>query len=101
MPGWPSVDEAGIHLLGARRSRRPGFIGGSMLANFPVRLVGMVASKDEGMLRAWPTACAEKPGGRGDFLLALGPRFQAAWLAVGFRWRSNSGEPQMDTDVHR
>ena len=56
-----------------------------MLANFPVRLVGSVASKDEARYATGiRDSGAEKLGGRGDFLLiAKGKprRFQAAWLS--------------------
>ena len=98
--------EAGIHLLACTQKPTAGLIGGSMLANFPVRLVGMVASKDEARYATGVAdSGAEKLGGRGDFLLVTKgatTRFQAAWLApsdlVEIR---NSGEPQMDTDKHR
>ncbi|MEZ4580689.1 MAG: hypothetical protein R3A10_03365 [Caldilineaceae bacterium] len=73
-----------------------------MLANFPVRLVGMVASKDGARYaRAWPTA-AEKLGGRGDFLLVTkgaARTLQAAWLnAVG---SGGDQEQRGATDGHR
>jgi DNA segregation ATPase FtsK/SpoIIIE-like protein len=55
-----------------------------MKANFPVRLVGAVASRDEARYASGITdSGAEKLEGKGDFLLiAKGEsvRFQAAWL---------------------
>jgi DNA segregation ATPase FtsK/SpoIIIE-like protein len=55
-----------------------------MKANFPVRLVGAVASRDEARYATGVTdSGAEKLEGKGDFLLiAKGDalRFQAAWV---------------------
>jgi DNA segregation ATPase FtsK/SpoIIIE-like protein len=76
--------EAGIHLVACTQKPTASLIGGAMKANFPVRLVGAVATKDEAR---YATGLAESGGekleGRGDFLLvAKGEqvRFQAAWL---------------------
>ena len=77
--------EAGIHLVACTQKPTAGLIGGSMIANFPVRLVGAVASRDEARYATGITdSGAEKLGGRGDFLLVAkgtATRFQAAWLA--------------------
>ena len=55
-----------------------------MKANFPVRLVGTVASKDEARYASGITdSGAEKLEGKGDFLLVSKGdtvRFQAAWI---------------------
>jgi S-DNA-T family DNA segregation ATPase FtsK/SpoIIIE len=77
--------EAGIHLVACTQKPTAASIGGAMKANFPVRLVGAVASKDEARYATGITdSGAEKLEGKGDFLLvAKGAmlRFQAAWLA--------------------
>ena len=76
--------EAGIHLVACTQKPTATLIGGAMKANFPVRLVGAVASKDEARYAAGvPDSGAEKLEGKGDFLLvAQGDvlRFQAAWI---------------------
>lgn len=76
--------EAGIHLVACTQKPTAQLIGGAMKANFPVRLVGAVASSDEARYATGITKSgAEKLEGRGDFLLvARGDisRFQAAWL---------------------
>jgi S-DNA-T family DNA segregation ATPase FtsK/SpoIIIE len=76
--------EAGIHLVACTQKPTASLIGGAMKANFPVRLVGAVASRDEARFATGITnSGAEKLGGKGDFLLiAKGEavRFQAAWL---------------------
>ncbi len=76
--------EAGIHLVACTQKPTAGIIGGGMVANFPVRLVGTVASKDEARYATGVSESgAEKLEGKGDFLLvAKGEcvRFQAAWL---------------------
>lgn len=76
--------EAGIHLLGCTQKPTAQYIGGGMTANFPVRLVGSVASKDEARYATGvANTGAEKLEGKGDFLLvARGEvvRFQSAWL---------------------
>jgi len=59
-------------------------IGGAIKANFPVRLVGAVASRDEARYATGlAESGAEKLEGKGDFLLVskgATVRFQAAWL---------------------
>ncbi len=76
--------EAGIHIVACTQKPTAKFIGGGMTANFPVRLVGSVASKDEARYATGVADTgAEKLDGKGDFLLvAKGDvvRFQAAWL---------------------
>src|SRR3954463_13141889 len=78
--------EAGIHLVACTQKPTAALIGGAMKANFPVRLVGAVASRDEARFAAGvPDSGAEKLEGKGDFLLvAKGEvvRFQAAWLGA-------------------
>lgn len=76
--------EAGIHLVACTQKPTAALIGGAMKANFPVRLVGAVASSDEARYACGVSdSGAEKLEGHGDFLLvAKGEtvRFQAAWL---------------------
>jgi S-DNA-T family DNA segregation ATPase FtsK/SpoIIIE len=76
--------EAGIHLVACTQKPTAALIGGAMKANFPVRLVGSVVSKDEARFATGvPDSGAEKLEGRGDFLLVARAeviRFQAAWL---------------------
>jgi S-DNA-T family DNA segregation ATPase FtsK/SpoIIIE len=77
--------EAGIHLVACTQKPTAALIGGAMKANFPVRLVGAVASRDEARYATGVNdSGAEKLEGRGDFLLvAKGElvRFQAAWTS--------------------
>lgn len=76
--------EAGIHVVACTQKPSAALIGGGMKANFPVRLVGAVASRDEARYAAGISdSGAERLEGRGDFLLiAKGEsiRFQAAWV---------------------
>jgi S-DNA-T family DNA segregation ATPase FtsK/SpoIIIE len=76
--------ESGIHLLACTQKPSAALIGSAMKANFPVRLVGSVASKDEARhATGISDSGAEQLGGKGDFLLiaAANPtRFQAAWM---------------------
>jgi S-DNA-T family DNA segregation ATPase FtsK/SpoIIIE len=76
--------EAGIHLVACTQKPTAALIGGAMKANFPVRLVGAVASRDEARYATGiADSGAEKLEGKGDFLLvAKGElvRFQSAWL---------------------
>lgn len=77
--------EAGIHLIACTQKPTAGLIGGSMKANFPVRLVGLVAGSDEARYATGVSGSgAEKLDGKGDFLLVVRGevvRFQAAWLS--------------------
>lgn len=76
--------QAGIHLLACTQKPSAALIGSSMKANFPVRLVGAVASRDEARYATGiADSGAEKLQGRGDFLLVVkgeALRFQAAWI---------------------
>jgi DNA segregation ATPase FtsK/SpoIIIE, S-DNA-T family len=76
--------EAGIHLVACTQKPSAALIGGAIKANFPVRLVGTVASRDEARYATGlPDSGAEKLEGKGDFLLVSKGetvRFQAAWL---------------------
>lgn len=81
--------EAGIHLVACTQKPSAALIGSAMKANFPVRLVGTVASRDEARFASGiPDSGAEKLEGKGDFLLVARSsalRFQAAWV----------GEPEL------
>ena len=76
--------EAGIHLVACTQKPTAALIGGAMKANFPVRLVGAVAGKDEARYATGlADSGAEKLEGKGDFMLVVKgevARFQAAWL---------------------
>ncbi len=76
--------QAGIHLVACTQKPTAALIGAAMKANFPVRLVGATAGKDEARYATGiKDSGAEKLEGKGDFLLvARGEalRFQAAWL---------------------
>lgn len=78
--------EAGIHLVACTQKPTAGQIGSGMVANFPVRLVGTVASKDEARYATGVAdSGAEKLEGRGDFLLIMKGeliRFQSAWMGA-------------------
>ena len=78
--------EAGIHLVACTQKPTADLIGGAMKANFPIRLVGAVASRDEARYATGITdSGAEKLEGRGDFLLVAkgaAVRFQAAWIGA-------------------
>jgi S-DNA-T family DNA segregation ATPase FtsK/SpoIIIE len=79
--------EAGVHVIACTQKPTAALIGGAMKANFPVRLVGAVASKDEARYASGITdSGAEKLEGKGDFLLVSKGdtvRFQAAWIGSG------------------
>jgi DNA segregation ATPase FtsK/SpoIIIE, S-DNA-T family len=76
--------EAGVHLVACTQKPTAALIGGAIKANFPVRLVGAAASKDEARYATGMSdSGAEKLEGKGDFLLVVkgeSLRFQAAWL---------------------
>lgn len=76
---------AGIHLIACTQKPLATTIGSLTRSNFPVRLVGSVASADDAKIAAGlPGTGAEKLLGRGDFLLvAKGQvtRFQAAYVS--------------------
>jgi S-DNA-T family DNA segregation ATPase FtsK/SpoIIIE len=76
---------AGIHLIACTQKPLAATIGSLTRSNFPVRLVGSVASADDAKIAAGiPGTGAEKLLGRGDFLLvAKGQvtRFQVAYVS--------------------
>jgi S-DNA-T family DNA segregation ATPase FtsK/SpoIIIE len=76
--------EAGIHLVACTQKPTAALIGGAIKANFPIRLVGTVASRDEARYATGMVdSGAEKLEGKGDFMLISkgeAVRFQAAWL---------------------
>ena len=76
--------EAGVHLVACTQKPSSAMIGSAMKANFPIRLVGATASREEARYASGiADSGAEKLEGKGDFLLvARGEaiRFQAAWL---------------------
>jgi S-DNA-T family DNA segregation ATPase FtsK/SpoIIIE len=75
---------AGLHIIACTQKPLVASIGSLTRSNFPVRLVGSVASADDAKIAAGiPNTGAEKLLGRGDFLLvAKGhvTRFQAAYV---------------------
>jgi S-DNA-T family DNA segregation ATPase FtsK/SpoIIIE len=77
--------EAGIHVVGCTQKPTAASIGSLVKANFPVRLVGSVASPEEAKVAAGLRGTgAERLLGRGDFLLVTHGevvRFQAAWAS--------------------
>jgi S-DNA-T family DNA segregation ATPase FtsK/SpoIIIE len=78
--------ESGIHLVCCTQKPSAALVGSATLANFPVRIVGSVASKDEARYATGVAdSGAEKLAGKGDFLLvAKGSliRFQGAWIGA-------------------
>ena len=76
--------EAGVHLVACTQKPAAAVIGGLVKSNFPVRVVGSVASANDAWVAAGVGGSgAERLLGRGDFLLvARGEvlRFQAAWV---------------------
>jgi S-DNA-T family DNA segregation ATPase FtsK/SpoIIIE len=76
--------EAGIHLIACTQKPSASLIGSAIKANFPVRLVGSVASRDEARHASGiADSGAETLEGKGDFLLITrgeAARFQAAWI---------------------
>ena len=77
--------EAGIHLIACTQKPSANLIGSAIKANFPVRLVGSVASRDEARHASGiADSGAETLEGKGDFLLIMrgeATRFQAAWVS--------------------
>jgi len=76
---------AGLHIIACTQKPLAATIGSLTRSNFPVRLVGSVASADDAKVASGiPGTGAEKLLGRGDFLLvAKGQvtRFQAAYIS--------------------
>ena len=74
--------EAGMHLVAGTQKPAAAAIGGLLKANFPVRVVGSVASPEDAKVASGIAGTgAEKLLGRGDFLLVGAGqviRFQAA-----------------------
>jgi len=77
--------EAGIHLVACTQRPTAAIIGGLVKSNFPVRLVGSVASAEDAKIAAGiPRTGAERLLGRGDFIVvARGEqvRIQAAYAS--------------------
>jgi S-DNA-T family DNA segregation ATPase FtsK/SpoIIIE len=77
--------ESGIHLLACTQKPSASLIGSAMRANFPVRLVGAVASRDEARYATGiADSGADRLEGKGDFLLVSHGdtiRFQSAWVS--------------------
>lgn len=62
--------EAGIHLVACTQRPAASVIGGLIKSNFPVRIVGSVASAEDAKVAAGlPRTGAERLMGRGDFLV--------------------------------
>ncbi|GAB4534645.1 MAG: hypothetical protein Kow0063_17980 [Anaerolineae bacterium] len=76
---------AGIHVIGCTQKPTVDAIGSLVKSNFPVRLVGSVASPEDAKVASGlPGTGAEKLLGRGDFLLVVKgevTRFQAAYVS--------------------
>lgn len=74
--------EAGVHLIAGTQRPAASVLSGLLKANFPVRLVGQVASAADATVATGRAGTgAEDLAGRGDFLLVAGGRvirFQAA-----------------------
>ncbi|HEY74683.1 MAG TPA: DNA translocase FtsK [Thermoflexia bacterium] len=77
--------EAGIHVVAATQKPTSAVLGSLVTANFPVRLVGKVATaQDARVATGWSGTGAERLTGRGDFIaVAEGRlfRFQAAYVS--------------------
>jgi S-DNA-T family DNA segregation ATPase FtsK/SpoIIIE len=75
---------AGIHVVAATQKPTAAVLGSLVKANFPVRLVGRVASANDARVASgWSGTGAERLEGRGDFIaVAEGrvTRFQAAYV---------------------
>lgn len=76
--------QAGIHVVASTQKPTAGLVGSGVVANFPLRLVGMCSTKDEARYATGISGSgAERLAGKGDFLLvAKGEctRFQAGWI---------------------
>jgi S-DNA-T family DNA segregation ATPase FtsK/SpoIIIE len=79
--------EAGLHLVACTQKPTAAVIGGLMKSNFPVRIVGSVASPEDAKVATGLAGTgAERLLGQGDFLVvAKGQvtRLQAAYLETG------------------
>jgi S-DNA-T family DNA segregation ATPase FtsK/SpoIIIE len=78
--------EAGMHLIACSQKPTAAVIGGLVKSNFPVRLVGSVASPEDAKVASGLAGTgAERLLGQGDFLLiAKGQitRLQAAYISL-------------------
>jgi S-DNA-T family DNA segregation ATPase FtsK/SpoIIIE len=79
--------EAGLHLVACTQKPTAAVLGGLMKSNFPVRIVGSVASPEDAKVATGVAGTgAERLLGQGDFLVvAKGQvtRLQAAYLEAG------------------
>ncbi len=79
--------EAGLHLIAGTQKPSASALGSMLKANFPVRLVGRVASAEDARVAAGIGGTdAEKLQGRGDFVVVAAgqvTRFQAAYIPPG------------------
>jgi S-DNA-T family DNA segregation ATPase FtsK/SpoIIIE len=77
--------EAGIHLVACTQRPSATVIGGLIKSNFPVRIVGSVASAEDAKVAAGlPRTGAERLMGRGDFLVvARGEQFRIQGAYAG------------------
>jgi S-DNA-T family DNA segregation ATPase FtsK/SpoIIIE len=77
--------EAGLHVIGCTQKPTVEAIGSLVKSNFPVRLVGSVASPEDAKVASGlKETGAERLLGRGDFLLVVKgqvTRFQAAYVS--------------------
>jgi S-DNA-T family DNA segregation ATPase FtsK/SpoIIIE len=78
--------EAGIHVVGCTQKPAAAVIGGLVKSNFPVRLVGSVASPEDAKVATGLAGTgAERLLGQGDFLVVVKgqvTRLQAAYLGM-------------------
>jgi S-DNA-T family DNA segregation ATPase FtsK/SpoIIIE len=77
--------EAGIHLVACTQRPAASVIGGLIKSNFPVRVVGSVASAEDAKVAAGlPRTGAERLLGRGDFLvIARGDKIRVQGAYAG------------------
>jgi len=78
--------EAGIHVVAATQRPSAAILSGVLRANFPLRLVGKVATPEDARIAAGRGGTqAHLLAGRGDFLAVGGSatplRFQVAWVS--------------------
>lgn len=77
--------EAGIHMVAATQKPTSAVVGSLVTANFPVRLVGKVATALDARVASGRSGTgAERLEGRGDFLCVVGGRmirFKAAFIS--------------------
>ncbi len=77
--------ESGIHVIACTQKPAATVLGGLVKSNFPVRIVGSVASADDARVATGvPGSGAERLAGRGDFLVVTHGRtyrLQAAFIA--------------------